>query len=270
MPSMKQGENYEEVTPEEEEDIEEAAPRFDMKKIAIIGGVLALVVIAVFVVFFFGAKKKDATGAVAGDVAASEAADQEEYLKFLAEQGQSADDMIPIGGETVPQETVSVDALPSADDTKELRKWGYTADEIDWAHNNGISTSAMIDQAKVDQEEAQREALAVVSNTASPEYQNLLAMTWLGQPPISFDYTINDSTVYNSFNVKQNVDYVKCGEFGKQLFIRLELDDGSYAFMTLTPQRWGQLKDTGNIVVSLTTMEFNGVNFILDIKEIKP
>ena len=154
------------------------------------------------------------------------------------------------------------------DDIKVLRKWGYTANELEVASRDGISAKALVEQAKKDREAAQREALKVVSDTASPEYQNLLNMTWLGGEPL--DLTgVDPNIVYNTETWTENVDYEKCGAQGTQLFIKLYLDDGTAAFMAVTPGRYVELADSGNIVVNLEALTSETLRVITKVTEVR-
>ena len=172
----------------------------------------------------------------------------------------------PVVAETVSP--VGTNVSYKLDDIKVLRKWGYTANELEVASRDGISAKALVEQAKKDREAAQREALKEVSDTASPEYQNLLNKTWLGGDPI--DLTgVDPNIVYNTETWTENVDYEKCGAQGTQLFIKLYLDNGTAAFMSVTPGRYVELADSGNIVVNLEALTSENLCVITKVTEVR-
>ena len=105
-------------------------------------------------------------------------------------------------------------------------------------------------------------------DTASPEYQELLNKTWLGGAPLNLD-AVDPNVIYNNTSRKMNVDYEKCGAQGSQLFLKLYLDDGTAAFMTVTPNRWKELNDSGNIVVEVTWREAGELRIVTDVHEVR-
>lgn len=156
----------------------------------------------------------------------------------------------------------------SKKEVEALRLWGYTADEIEISSRDGIPAKTLVDQAKFDRQLAQKEALDAVRDTASPEYQELLNKTWLGGAPLNLD-AVDPNVIYNNTSRKMNVDYEKCGAQGSQLFLKLYLDDGTAAFMTVTPNRWKELNDSGNIVVEVTWREAGELRIVTDVHEVR-
>ena len=150
---------------------------------------------------------------------------------------------------------------------QELRAYGYTADEIEREEQLGTSASYLISLAMTAQEEKQKEAWERLMDSTSEEYQALLDKTWLGGE----EFTLNalpEGSFYQTEQIVYNADYIKLPEQGNQLFLRVTLENGSYMFMTVHPERWVTLKDEGNIVVSYTVVTYNGVQIITSIAEV--
>lgn len=264
--------------PEEEEDTEEPEPKkkakpniqLNPKVIACVVGLVVVLIIVLFVVVgISSSQKKKAEAKAEQEVLAQIQAMEDYYNEHPEERPTPADPSATVAPE-VNEVTPSAGVLVSykLDDIKVLRKWGYTANELEVASRDGISAKALVEQAKKDREAAQREALKVVSDTASPEYQNLLNMTWLGGEPL--DLTgVDPNIVYNTETWTENVDYEKCGAQGTQLFIKLYLDDGTAAFMAVTPGRYVELADSGNIVVNLEALTSETLRVITKVTEVR-
>lgn len=204
------------------------------------------------------------------DEAASRKAQKEAFEQMIAESeayantGETISNDPDAEEDTQPEVTSSVSY--SDQELKALRKWGYTASEIEVASQQGLSAKELADSAREDREEAQKEALAAVSDTASDEYKNLLYSTWLGGEDLDVSAFTNDY-IYTSTSRVENVDYEKCAAKNEQCFIRLNLDNGKPAFMYITPDRYNELPDTGNMVVEITTVQSGDIEVITDIVE---
>lgn len=134
----------------------------------------------------------------------------------------------------------------------ELRKLGYTGDEIAAAQSSGADLNAMVESARALRDQEAKEALIRMSDSASEEFQYILNHSIYCLPEIEFPEVINapGRTVQdNSYTV--NADYEKLDLRGNQLFIKLKIANDTYAFMTTTPQRWAALPPTGNMVVRI-------------------
>ena len=152
------------------------------------------------------------------------------------------------------------------EEKQQLRAWGYTGDEIEAHEVDSTDASELIAAAKQEQEEAR----ATLSNPESPEYQALLNNTWLGQQELSlpgYEEGVTEGAIYYD-TVTLNADYDKVPAHGHNLFLKVYLDDGSYAFMECSLLRWTQLADSGNIVVTYQTASLNGATIITDMKEV--
>lgn len=273
MPVYRQDDVYEEeeVKPQArskgatEEEVEETTQpqkrsfSFNPKLIAIIACGVVLVIIIVLLLGFVTSKR---------DAKAQQEMNDKIYQDILAQEELKANmPSEPVVAETTPvvqQSSVSY----SQKEISALRLWGYTADEIELASRDGIAAKTLVAQAKHDRELAQKEALDAVSDTASPEYQAILNKTWLGGTPLDMS-TVEPGRIYNRETATVNVDYEKCGAQGNQLFLKLILDDGSSAFMYITPSRWVELPESGNIVVTIARMEAGGLSIITDIQEVR-
>lgn len=147
-----------------------------------------------------------------------------------------------------------------------LRSWGYTGDEIESNEKSKTHVDDLVAEAKKEQEAAR----ATLSNPQSPEYQKLLNETWLGQDAINLPAYKKDVTESELSYVTHtyNADYTKVPPHGHNLFLKVYLPDGSYAFMECAITRFMQLKDVGNIVVSYTEITFGKTSIIEDMKEV--
>ena len=207
--------------------------------------------------------------AKAKKIADQEAAEQEafEQTQRLYEYHQEMGDQPTLASETTEAETQPAFSVTyTSAELKALRKWGYTASELEIASRDGLTPQELVDSARADREEAQKEALAAVSDTASDEYKKLLNQTWLGGEPLDVSQFTADY-VYNTEERTEIADYEKCDPHGEQCFIKVYLDNGDAAFMQVTPQRFNELPDTGNMVVVIDDVTLNDVTVITSITE---
>ena len=155
-----------------------------------------------------------------------------------------------------------------------LRKLGYTGDEIQAAQASGADLNAMADEARKLQDEAAKEALIRMSNSASEEFQYLLNYSIFNLPKIEFPQTENTfDRVMKDGNYIVNADYEKLDTYGNQLIVKLKIANNTYAFMVISPDRWSTLPDTGNMVVRINYTLFGMKNtsiemYITSIEEI--
>lgn len=274
MPIYGQGDTYEEEEIEEtEETVEEEAEEKPAKQkksfsvnpkiIGLSCAGVALVLAIGAVLIWSGVQKDKAQQQANADAVFQNLKDQEDLQARnpeLFEDNSKTQAEQPV----VQQSSVSY----SKKEVEALRLWGYTADEIEISSRDGIPAKTLVDQAKFDRQLAQKEALDAVRDTASPEYQELLNKTWLGGAPLNLD-SVDPNVIYNNTSKKLNVDYEKCGAQGSQLFLKLYLDDGTAAFMTVTPNRWKELAETGNIVVEVTWREAGDLRIVTDVHEVR-
>lgn len=154
----------------------------------------------------------------------------------------------------------------SAEELAQLRAWGYTGDEIEAFAKDETPAANLIAASKASQEEARQ----TLSNPESPEYKALLDNTWLGQQPLTLPAYTMDTTeasiVYNAY--VYNADYEKIPAHGHNLYLKVYLEDGSYAFMECPLLRYMQLADQGNIVVQYQTAVLEGMTIVYAMQEV--
>lgn len=154
-----------------------------------------------------------------------------------------------------------------------LRKLGYTGDEIQAAQNAGADLNAMAEEAQKLRDEEAKEALVRMSDSASEEFLHMANYSVFSMPFIEFPETENSFDRINlpgSYIV--NADYEKVDTYGNQLYIKLKIANGTYAFMSLDPLRWSEIPSSGNMVVKITYTLFGMKNttvqfYITDITE---
>lgn len=242
MGEMKQGENYE----EQEVNVESTVKKDNRKIVIAVAALLVVVGVVSSIAVTTKIKAKEKREQEIAESVAQEEEELDAYWESVAA------DMTDPTVEEVSEDTI-----------KELRKWGYTGDEIEQALKEDADTDAMIADAKKLRQEAAQEAMI----EASPEYQNLLNSTWLGGEEIQLSSGMN--VVNNVSEHKEVVDYVKClPARGCQLFIKVTLDDGHSAFMYVTPERWNKLANSGNMVVSVSTIDYGGALIVTNLSEV--
>ncbi len=270
MQEMKQGDEYDEFGFDEdaEEESDEGAEETSGPitsiygipiKYLIIGGVVLLILVMVLVGINFtssGDRYEEPTYV-----------DQQVYQEpsFVEEQ--------PVI--TEPVQEAAPDVQPSLDNLGDgeyalLRKYGYSADEIELALKWGYSVQDMIEASMALQDEAAKEALQRMSDTAGSEYKTLMNYTYLGQPEITVDDQRGldaDTLVSEVVTETINADYIKCPTKGVQLFLKCRIGDNTYFWYAVTPQRWVTLPDSGNIVLDLTVAYYGDDVFIIDAVE---
>lgn len=155
-----------------------------------------------------------------------------------------------------------------------LRKLGYTGDEIQAAQVAGADLNAMADEARRLHDDAAKEALIRMSDSASEEFQYLLNYSIFNLPKIEFPETENTfDRIMRDGNYVVNADYEKLDTYGNQLIVKLKIANNTYAFMVIKPDRWSTLPDTGNMVVRINYTLFGMKNtsvemYITSIEEI--
>ncbi len=278
MPVYGQGDFYEEEEIDDEEVEETSAPETDEEEpksfkpqikvnpkiIACVTGIIVVLIIILFIVTGISASQRKKAEAKAEQEALEQVQAMEDYYNEHPEERPTPADPNTTQASTEIGATVNY----KLEDIKILRKWGYTANELEIASRDGVSAKALVEQAKKDRESAQREALKAVSDTASPEYQALLSKTWLGGDPIDLS-GVDPNIVYNTETWTENVDYEKCGAQGTQLFVKLYLNNGTSAFMTVTPGRYVELSDSGNMVVNIEALTSDTLCVITKVEEVR-
>lgn len=275
-----QGEDYEEY--EDDEDAEEYDEDGDVetvydtfygipKKVVYLGvAVVIVIVIAIFVfVTWGGDKESEEEAPVAEDTpVAADGADDFDSMWG----GDTFTDTPVVEEQPVTENTYQYDIEDLTPfDVKELRSYGYTGDEIEFAISHGFSIEAMIERSKAELDAANVESWKRTSDAASDEYKHLMNMTYLGQP--EGDAVVNqdeleflDRVMMSSY-VTINCDYVKCPQNGMQLYLKCKVANDTYYWYPVSPDRWVTLPDSGNIVLQITFMQYGEGTFITDAVE---
>ncbi len=271
MQEYKQGDEYEACGFDEEEDVteegeEETAGHITSIygipiKFVIIGGVIILVLILIAIGINFTSS---------GDRYADE--DVSEPPLYVEDSLPLPQEPEPLPADPVveePEAAQTLDNLGSGDQAL-LRKYGYNADEINLALEWGFSVNDLVEAAMEVQDEAAKEALKRMSDTAGPEFKELLNSTYLGQPEITVDDQrgLPAEELVSEVKVQTiNADYVKCPTRGTQLLLKCRIGDNTYFWYAVTPQRWVTLPESGNIVLDLSIAYYGDDIFVIDARE---
>lgn len=235
-----QGSSYEENTEPSEK--EEKPAHKDMKHLPYILGAVLVVIILILIVAT--ARKHTAVEPVV-----------EETPSFIEVEGgsESAADLTPLFSYT-------------EDERENLRAWGYTGDEIEAYEVEEVPAADLVEQSR----QAQEAARATLSNPESPEYQQLLNSTWLGQPLVDLSgYTAEEAITEVCYNtLTLNADYEKLEAHGSNLFLKVWITENLCYFMECPLLRYLELPDHGNIVVKYQTLTLGDNVFICDMEEV--
>lgn len=149
-----------------------------------------------------------------------------------------------------------------------LRERGYTASEIEAFQMQKLDSKDLIEEADRKRQEYLDSTIKPVLDGASPAYKNMVDQTFMGQPQLDFGRN-PEAYVEGSFNY--NADYWKIPARGMQLYLKLRFGPSKEytAWMTVSPQRYIELPDSGNINVSITVTDCKPGLVITDIQEIE-
>lgn len=153
----------------------------------------------------------------------------------------------------------------SAQDVRILRGCGYTGDEIEFFAQNKRSVESLVDEANKELNEHYKTWRESVLDDASEGYKALMDKTYLGNKETRSDVTAADIKI--GYNLTENVDYEKIGVFNYQAWIKVKLSYGD-VFMNVPIERYTQLTDKGNIVVSFNARCGEG-DVLLEITNLK-
>lgn len=155
----------------------------------------------------------------------------------------------------------------TAEEVAQLRLNGYTGPEIESYQNARVSAESLINKAMEERTALYEREIKPYMDSASEEFKELYANTWLGQEEITVSNEVNR---YSKYTKVVNVDYVKLPSRGNQLFAKLELKSGMILFMNLTPEQYVRLDDAGNIVVEISYSVLpGGVTIVTGLKEVQ-
>lgn len=278
MSDMQQGEEYEEEDygfegEEAEYDEEESDLEIDTffgvpKHIVYIGGAILLVlVIAVGVILTWrnGESTEDASSE---DTEENDFLDTEEVdigLDDIYGEDVSEEEDVSTEDETADY-TGTVSDI-TTEETEELRRLGYTGDEIELAITYGLNYQSLVDHATELRDEEAKEALVRMSDTAGPEFKEILNFTYMGQP--EFVNPTGDRSDYEESrtSVKVNADYIKCPVNGTQLWLKCHIAQDAYIWYLCSPPRWLSLPEEGNIVLSIDFWIMNDNAYVINVTE---
>ena len=231
---LQQGESYEDDAVKKESndaingpEHDTVAPKNDKIKYIALAGVAILVVLVLLgIILMKGMNKNEETADVTAEDTYVE--DDNPAAALLNSDPAVTGEYTEDSASTTDMQDTSSTAEYSNTEDIELRKRGYTADEIEFSREHGISYEDMIAQADADIENQQRQVLASLSDEGSEAYQTLLNMTWLQ----GADLSITDATYDEFGNLSvyeetktMNIDYTKVPAKGTQLFLKCNLLD---------------------------------------------
>lgn len=261
MPRWSQTEDYRESTgdePVEQEDAFDGGASEDSPKkhnraiwvlLALIGVAVAVGGIILAVVLSKGANSGDSSGS--GDDLSS-ILDGDSSDPF----GDDFDDIL--SGVTLFSYT--------PEEVEALRAAGYTGDEIEQNQTQEVPAATLIQQA----EDAHNAWVESLSNPDSPEYQELISTTTLGQPALNIPTGLTEDEInagLTSMTDTDNLDYDKVPARGSNLYLRIHMPDGSYHFMNCPFARYCSMPDSGNIVVTYTVITYQDCSVITNMVE---
>ena len=156
---------------------------------------------------------------------------------------------------------------------EDLRKLGYTGDEIELAIQMGTSFEELAEEAQALRDEEAKEALIRMSDSASEEFQMIANNSIFCMPKTSFEsYDQEASTsTYVASSYTVNADYVKVPTYGYQLLLKCKIANNTYVFYNVTPEQWDRLPESGNIILEISYTLYGTTStrlYITNIEEI--
>lgn len=244
------------------------APKFGPKQIAIGAGIAVVLVV---MLIFFISTQGSSTDENQGDADSTSApqgvvTDPVEDDWFYDGEDTGVDSewevQTPIADPITDPYAYSI---YSEDEVSWLRGYGYTGDEIEYYSQQGTSYDELIEKARVEKDKANEDWRQTVINEESEGYKALMEKTFLGSAETISSVNSSDIATYKSYT--ENVDYVKCGVYSYQAWIKLDSVIGPL-MMNMPLDRYQQLADSGNIVITFTYAA-NAEGKVLFITEIK-
>ena len=180
--------------------------------------------------------------------------------KRAAEEAKRAEELLQQETEVIFEYT--------AEEKEQLRLCGFTGDEIENMEFEHQEASKVIEDMKKKRQEQYEKEMKPFFDGASDEFKAVYYNTWYGQKDFVVD---SDVEGYAYFNENMNVDYEKLPPKGHQLFLKYYLSNGDACFITVPPERYIELSDSGNIVISVEYTKMpNGKRVITRATEIIP
>lgn len=274
MSDMQQGEEYEEEAydPEDGEEAEyedeEAELEIDTffgipKQTVYIGGAILLVIaIAVGVLLTWRKKEEPEVPEYTDNDFLDDAPEVDIDLEDIYEDNYEYESEYVEDYDT-PDSVTDI----TTEEAEELRRYGYTGDEIELALQYGMDTQAMIDHGIELRDQEAKDALVRMSDTAGPEYKRLLNYTYLGEPEVLNPSGDRSQYEETKATVKINADYVKCPTNGPQLWLKCHIATDAYIWYQCSPVRWLSLPDEGNIVLNVDFYMMNDTAYVVHVEE---
>lgn len=266
---MIQGEEY---NGEDDDDIdadedEDKGATLNKNVIIIVAIVLVVIGIVVVVATTMLKNKEKANDSVDG--AASK------YENYVDDQDTSEIDAILAQEGLLDDSTITeIDSGYTETDKSSLRGAGYTGPEIEQFEKDGKLVDDLLLKAKVEKDRFLQQRykeldIEARKTEASDAYKELRDYTWLCGEPQELVYDETES--YTTEIERYNARYEKIPLRGNACMIKLYLDEDkgySPAFYNVHPERYSQLKDSGNMVVTYDVVTYNGGKYICNISEV--
>lgn len=276
---MIQGDEYEEEGFEDNSEESEPSGNVDgidkNKKLLIIGlgvGAFVLGVALVIILSVTSGKSNDTP-----DTSTIVNKYEDDTSTVVTEDSSNVDEILRQAGistnedGTVTSSSNSLGGYTEADKSS-LRAAGYTGTEIDVAETNSEDVQDLLMKAKVEKDKYLQKTYKELDEDArktesSDAYKELKQYTWLGNTPGELVYDATKS--YTTETVTYNARFDKIPLRGNECLVKLYLDDIGLepAFYNVHPERYAQMKDTGNMVVVFDMVTYNGNKYITDITE---
>lgn len=156
----------------------------------------------------------------------------------------------------------------STEEKEALRLAGFTGDEIELFEFEEQDASELVTKEEEKRIALYEEEIKPYFDGASSEFKEMYENTWVGQKDVVIPKNQSGNMNYEE---TYNVDYEKLPSKGNQLWIKYYLSEKSICFMNVTPERYVELADSGNIVVKVRfTKLSDGTRIITSSQEIIP
>lgn len=174
--------------------------------------------------------------------------------------------------EAEPAAPLTPDTLSTEDNVK-LRKLGYTGDEIDLALSEGFDVEALEQAAQKLYDDEATEAIHRMSNSASEEFRYIVDMSYFGQT--GYEFVSHAEEHMGDYEFEQgsytvNADYIKCPTYGAQLQLKCRITQDMWVFYVVTPMRFAELPQEGNIVLRVNYTQYGDLTYITGVSETDP
>ena len=110
-----------------------------------------------------------------------------------------------------------------------------------------------------------RAFLREARESANEQYNYVLSNTYLGLPPQNF---VEEDTNRDYVTYTENADYWKMPLQGWQPTIKIRLSNDAVIYMHVTPARYEELNDNGNMNIRYDYIYYKGVKSVMNVTEI--